>query len=126
MWPMSARCRWMSRTTRPGLSHVTASCHGETGPSARRVVFDQVAGTVTGMVAAEGSLDEPELPPTSTIDDYLVTWVAADPDLHGRLSTCLTSHRLSRFRRVGRLRPWPGQERRATAHRRLRLRRSLR
>jgi crotonobetainyl-CoA:carnitine CoA-transferase CaiB-like acyl-CoA transferase len=38
---------------RPGLIHVTASCHGETGPWARRVGFDQVAGTVTGMVAAD-------------------------------------------------------------------------
>ncbi|MEV6874514.1 hypothetical protein [Amycolatopsis sp. NPDC051128] len=29
------------------------------------------------MVAAEGSLDEPKLPPTSIINDYLVAWLGA-------------------------------------------------
>jgi crotonobetainyl-CoA:carnitine CoA-transferase CaiB-like acyl-CoA transferase len=62
---------------RPGLIHVTASCHGETGPWAGRIGFDQVAGTVTGMVAAEGSLEQPQLPPTSIINDYLVAWLGA-------------------------------------------------
>lgn len=62
---------------RPGLIHVTATCHGETGPWADRIGFDQVAGTVTGMVAAEGSLEQPKLPPTSIINDYLVAWLAA-------------------------------------------------
>lgn len=62
---------------RPGLIHVTVSCFGETGPWRNRVGFDQVAGTVTGMVAAEGTLDEPELPPTSIINDYLVAWLGA-------------------------------------------------
>ncbi|MFI5612081.1 CoA transferase [Amycolatopsis sp. NPDC051903] len=62
---------------RPGLIHVTASCHGETGPWANRLGFDQVAGTVTGMVAAEGSLADPKLPPTSIINDYLVAWLGA-------------------------------------------------
>lgn len=62
---------------RPGLVHVTASCHGDTGPWANRVGFDQVAGTVTGMVAAEGTLDQPKLPPTSIINDYLVAWLGA-------------------------------------------------
>jgi crotonobetainyl-CoA:carnitine CoA-transferase CaiB-like acyl-CoA transferase len=62
---------------RPGLIHVTVSCHGEAGPWANRLGFDQVAGTVTGMVAAEGSLEEPRLPPTSIINDYLVAWLGA-------------------------------------------------
>ncbi|WIX77227.1 CoA transferase [Amycolatopsis carbonis] len=62
---------------RPGLVHVTASCHGDTGPWAGRVGFDQVAGTVTGMVAAEGTLAQPKLPPTSIINDYLVAWLGA-------------------------------------------------
>jgi crotonobetainyl-CoA:carnitine CoA-transferase CaiB-like acyl-CoA transferase len=62
---------------RPGLIHVTVSCHGETGPWANRPGFDQVAGTVTGMVAAEGSLEHPKLPPTSIINDYLVAWLGA-------------------------------------------------
>ncbi|MPY59601.1 CoA transferase [Streptomyces spongiae] len=62
---------------RPGLIHVTASAFGEGGPWARRVGFDQVAGTVTGMVAAEASLEQPLLPPTSIINDYLVAWLGA-------------------------------------------------
>lgn len=62
---------------RPGLVHVTVSCHGETGPWANRAGFDQVAGTVTGMVAAEGSLEAPKLPPTSIVNDYLVAWLGA-------------------------------------------------
>lgn len=62
---------------RPGLIHVTVSTHGEGGPWKNRVGFDQVAGTVTGMVAAEGSLEAPRLPPTSIINDYLVAWLGA-------------------------------------------------
>ncbi|WP_330455512.1 CoA transferase [Streptomyces sp. NBC_00820] len=62
---------------RPGLIHVTASCFGEGGPWGKRVGFDQVAGTVTGMVAAEGSLEHPKLPPTGIINDYLVAWLCA-------------------------------------------------
>ncbi|MEV5778741.1 CoA transferase [Streptomyces antimycoticus] len=62
---------------RPGLIHVTASAFGEGGPWGARVGFDQVAGTVAGMVAAEGSLAEPQLPPTSIINDYLVAWLGA-------------------------------------------------
>lgn len=62
---------------RPGLVHVTISTHGQGGPWANRVGFDQVAGTVTGMVAFEGTLEEPRLPPTSIVNDYLVGWLAA-------------------------------------------------
>jgi len=62
---------------RPGLIHVTVSTHGEGGPWQRRVGFDQVAGAVTGMVAAEGTLAAPRLPPTSIINDYLVAWLGA-------------------------------------------------
>lgn len=62
---------------RPGLIHVTVSTFGEIGPWAKRIGFDQVAGTVSGMVAAEGSLEQPQLPPTQIINDYLVAWLAA-------------------------------------------------
>jgi crotonobetainyl-CoA:carnitine CoA-transferase CaiB-like acyl-CoA transferase len=62
---------------RPGLIHVTVSTHGEDGPWKKRVGFDQVAGTVTGMVAAEGTLEAPKLPPTSIVNDYLVAWLGA-------------------------------------------------
>jgi crotonobetainyl-CoA:carnitine CoA-transferase CaiB-like acyl-CoA transferase len=62
---------------RPGLIHVTVSTFGVDGPWGKRIGFDQVAGTVTGMVAAEGTLEEPKLPPTGIINDYLVAWLAA-------------------------------------------------
>lgn len=62
---------------RPGIIHVTVSTHGEGGPWKDRVGFDQVAGTVCGMVVAEGSLEAPRLPPTLIINDYLVAWLGA-------------------------------------------------
>ncbi|MFY0567324.1 CoA transferase [Archangium lansingense] len=62
---------------RPGLIHVTVSTHGEGGPWAKRVGFDQVAGAVTGMVVAEGTLEKPKLPPTGIVNDYLVAWLGA-------------------------------------------------
>ncbi|MET0715567.1 MAG: CoA transferase [Mycetocola sp.] len=62
---------------RPGLVHVTVSTHGDAGPWKNRIGFDQVAGTVTGMVAVEGTLTEPKLPPTSIVNDYLVAWLGA-------------------------------------------------
>lgn len=62
---------------RPGLVHVTVSTHGEDGPWRDRLGFDQVAGAVTGLVAAEGSLENPALPPTSIVNDYLVAWLGA-------------------------------------------------
>jgi crotonobetainyl-CoA:carnitine CoA-transferase CaiB-like acyl-CoA transferase len=62
---------------RPGLIHVTVSTHGQDGPWRNRVGFDQVAGTVTGVVAAEGTLESPQLPPTSIVNDYLVAWLGA-------------------------------------------------
>jgi crotonobetainyl-CoA:carnitine CoA-transferase CaiB-like acyl-CoA transferase len=62
---------------RPGLVHVTVSTYGEGGPWSSRIGFDQVAGAVTGMVVAEGSLEQPRLPPTAIVNDYLVAWLGA-------------------------------------------------
>ncbi len=62
---------------RPGLIHVTVSLWGEGGPWAKRIGFDQIAGTGTGTSAAEGSLENPLLPPTMIVNDYLVGWFAS-------------------------------------------------
>jgi crotonobetainyl-CoA:carnitine CoA-transferase CaiB-like acyl-CoA transferase len=62
---------------RPGIVHVTISTHGEGGPWGSRPGFDQVAGAVTGMMAFEGTLEQPRLPPTGIVNDYLVGWLAA-------------------------------------------------
>ena len=61
---------------RPGIIHTTVSLHGERGPWANRVGFDQTAGCVTGMMTLEGSRDQPVLPHISVVNDYLVPWLA--------------------------------------------------
>ncbi|WP_405056637.1 CoA transferase [Kribbella sp. NBC_01505] len=61
---------------RPGIIHTTVSLHGEQGPWATRVGFDQTAGCVTGMMTLEGSADQPVLPHIGVVNDYLVPWLA--------------------------------------------------
>lgn len=61
---------------RPGLVHVTVSTHGSAGPWGNRIGFDQVAGAVSGMFVVEGSADEPALPPTGIVNDYVCAWLA--------------------------------------------------
>ncbi|HWD07114.1 MAG TPA: CoA transferase [Amycolatopsis sp.] len=61
---------------RPGIIHTTVSLHGERGPWAQRVGFDQTAGCVTGMMTLEGSPDQPVLPHIGVVNDYLVPWLA--------------------------------------------------
>jgi crotonobetainyl-CoA:carnitine CoA-transferase CaiB-like acyl-CoA transferase len=61
---------------RPGIIHTTVSLHGERGPWAGRVGFDQTAGCVTGMMTLEGTPDQPKLPHITVVNDYLVPWLA--------------------------------------------------
>ncbi|MDT8915938.1 CoA transferase [Amycolatopsis sp. PS_44_ISF1] len=61
---------------RPGIIHTTVSLHGERGPWAGRVGFDQTAGCVTGMMTLEGTPDQPKLPHVTVVNDYLVPWLA--------------------------------------------------
>ncbi|MFC5724234.1 CoA transferase [Streptomyces gamaensis] len=61
---------------RPGIIHTTVSLHGQHGPWAHRVGFDQTAGCVTGMMNLEGTDDNPALPPIKVVNDYLVPWLA--------------------------------------------------
>lgn len=67
---------------RPGIVHATASLHGESGPWADRVGFDQTAGCVTGMMNLEGGMTPdgagtPALPPILVVNDYIVSWLLA-------------------------------------------------
>ncbi|UPW08623.1 CoA transferase [Gordonia terrae] len=62
---------------RPGIVHATVSLHGETGPWARRIGFDQVAGAVSGMMDLEGRDGTPSLPPIGVVNDYIVSWLLA-------------------------------------------------
>ncbi|TCP53598.1 CoA transferase family III [Tamaricihabitans halophyticus] len=61
--------------TRPGIVHATASLHGEHGPWAQRVGFDQTAGSVAGMMLLDGDADGPALPPIMVVNDYIVSWL---------------------------------------------------
>jgi crotonobetainyl-CoA:carnitine CoA-transferase CaiB-like acyl-CoA transferase len=62
---------------RPGIVHATVSLHGESGPWARRIGFDQVAGAVSGMMDLEGRDGIPSLPPIGVVNDYIVSWLLA-------------------------------------------------
>lgn len=61
---------------RPGIIYVSISVHGLTGPWAERPGFDQSAACVTGIMALEGSAQQPKLPPIVVINDYLASWLA--------------------------------------------------
>lgn len=61
---------------RPGIIYVSMSLHGLTGPWAERPGFDQSAACVTGIMALEGSIEQPQLPPIIVINDYLASWLA--------------------------------------------------
>jgi crotonobetainyl-CoA:carnitine CoA-transferase CaiB-like acyl-CoA transferase len=63
-------------SVRPGIIYVSISLHGTTGPWAERPGFDQSAACVTGIMALEGSLAQPQLPPIIVINDYLASWLA--------------------------------------------------
>ncbi|MET0373306.1 MAG: CoA transferase [Rhizorhabdus sp.] len=61
---------------RPGIVYVSISVHGTHGPWADRPGFDQTAGSVSGIMALEGSPEQPQLPPIAVVNDYLVSWLA--------------------------------------------------
>ncbi|MFE6139588.1 CoA transferase [Bacillus sp. NPDC057893] len=60
---------------RPGIIHCTVNLHGTEGAWANRNGFDQTAGCVTGVMALEGSPDNPKLPPISIVNDYAISWL---------------------------------------------------
>jgi len=62
---------------RPGIVHATVSLHGERGPWAKRMGFDQIAGAVTGMMLLEGDGEQPALSPIYVVNDYIVAWLLA-------------------------------------------------
>ena len=61
---------------RPGIVYVSITLHGDRGPWADRPGFDQSAGSVTGIMALEGSDEQPQLPPVVVVNDYLTSWLA--------------------------------------------------
>jgi hypothetical protein len=64
-------------TKRPGLIHVQVFLHGDRGPWANRVGFDESAGAVTGINFIEGSDQEPRLSAVKVVCDYISGWLAS-------------------------------------------------
>lgn len=62
---------------RPGLIHVALSCYGSGGPWATRAGYDPFGQVVSGLAVGEGSLQQPLLASTFTLNDYLAGYLAA-------------------------------------------------
>jgi crotonobetainyl-CoA:carnitine CoA-transferase CaiB-like acyl-CoA transferase len=60
----------------PGLIHIQVFLHGESGPWANRVGFDESAGAVTGFNFIEGTEEEPQLSTVKVVNDYISGWLA--------------------------------------------------
>jgi crotonobetainyl-CoA:carnitine CoA-transferase CaiB-like acyl-CoA transferase len=85
---------------RPGLIYVSISCYGHAGPWEARPGWEQLAQTVTGIAAAQGTPDQPARMPVAACDfttGYLAalgTMVALDRrareggSYHVRASLC--------------------------------------
>jgi crotonobetainyl-CoA:carnitine CoA-transferase CaiB-like acyl-CoA transferase len=56
---------------------VDISIDGPKGPWANRIGFDQTAGGVTGVLALEGSVENPKLPEIFIVNDYITSWMAS-------------------------------------------------
>jgi crotonobetainyl-CoA:carnitine CoA-transferase CaiB-like acyl-CoA transferase len=60
---------------RPGIVQVDFSIYGAVGPWANRIGFDHTAGGVSGVLALEGSVEEPKLPEIFVVNDYISSWI---------------------------------------------------
>ena len=61
---------------RPGLIYVSINCYGHTGPWESRPGWEQLAQTVTGIVAVEGQPDRPQRLPVAA-NDFVTGYLAA-------------------------------------------------
>jgi crotonobetainyl-CoA:carnitine CoA-transferase CaiB-like acyl-CoA transferase len=60
---------------RPGIVQVDFSIYGAVGPWANRIGYDHTAGGVSGVLALEGSLEEPKLPEIFVVNDFISSWI---------------------------------------------------
>ena len=63
--------------THPGLVHVSVTCYGSSGPWAHRGGFDMNASAASGLMVIEGGEDNPQLPPTGLINDFITGYLGA-------------------------------------------------
>jgi len=61
----------------PGLTYVSVSCYGSTGPWAPRGGFDMNGSAASGLMTVEGTESQPKLPVTSLINDYITGYMGA-------------------------------------------------
>lgn len=59
--------------------YATVNLHGGAGPWGNRVGFDQVAGSVSGIMSLEGGgpNEKPAVPPVPVVNDNIVGWFIA-------------------------------------------------
>jgi crotonobetainyl-CoA:carnitine CoA-transferase CaiB-like acyl-CoA transferase len=62
---------------RPGLIYTAVSCYGSDGPWGLRAGYDPLGQVVSGLAVGEGSIAEPALASTFTLNDYLAGYLAA-------------------------------------------------
>jgi len=62
---------------RPGLVYVSVTGYGSTGPWAGRGGFDMNGSAASGLMTIEGTEDEPRLPVTGLINDYITGYMGA-------------------------------------------------
>ncbi|MDB5605851.1 MAG: L-carnitine dehydratase/bile acid-inducible protein taxon [Bradyrhizobium sp.] len=62
---------------RLGLIHVEMSLYGWSGPWAKRFGFDQNAGGVSGVLAREGTPQQPKLTEIFVVNDYVMSWISS-------------------------------------------------
>ncbi len=63
--------------THPGLVHVSVTCYGSSGPWAHRGGFDMNGSAASGLMVIEGGPDNPKLPPTGLINDFITGYMGA-------------------------------------------------
>ena len=62
---------------KPGMISVSVRAYGLEGPWADRGGFDMNGSAASGLMAIEGSADDPKLPPTGMINDYVTGYMGA-------------------------------------------------
>lgn len=62
---------------RPGIIYVSVSCYGYDGPWASRAGYDPLGQVVSGLAVGEGTIAEPALASTFTLNDYLAGYLGA-------------------------------------------------
>lgn len=61
----------------PGIVCVSVSAYGSEGPWAGRAGFDMNGSAVSGVMAIEGGQDDPKLPPTGLLNDFITGYLGA-------------------------------------------------